>query len=233
MSLTLGERMKTNYEYTFRQYLPKRLPIIMRLDGKAFHTFTRGLEKPFDEKLIKTMEWVAMNTTDYIQGSVFAYTQSDEISILIYPWTELNSECWFNGNIQKMVSVSAAYTSVWFHKMWSLNTSLEFEALFDSRVFVIPESEVVNYFIWRQEDWIRNSVQMLGQSQFSHKQLQGKNNLKIKEMLKNNKNIDWDELDNNLKYGSYIKKNNEGKFKIYRNTPLFKENRQLIENTIL
>ena len=225
---TLGDRMK-EYENAYRIKMPKKLPIIIRLDGKAFHTLTRSMEKPFDLKFVKIMNWIAMSVTAKIQGAVFGYTQSDEISILIYPWRKPESESWFDNNIQKMVSISAAYASSWFNLMFQTEYGYDPSdvQVFDSRVFVLPDEEIINYFIWRQNDIIRNSVQMLGQAHFSSKQLHGKKIDEVKEMLISEKNLDWHNLDNHFKYGTSIK-NGETDL----NTPIFSNDRRYIGSTV-
>jgi len=163
MTDSLGDRMK-GYEKDFRTKLPDRFPVIMRVDGRAFHTWTRGCEKPFDETLIGAMNDCAISLCKEIQGAQVAYVQSDEISILIHGYKRFNSETWFGNQVQKMCSVAAGITSV----------AMSFESMkmfgrykvahFDARVFIVPESDVVNYFLWRQNDWTRNSVQMLARS---------------------------------------------------------------------
>lgn len=215
---SLGDRMK-GYENETRYYLTGKNPIIIRLDGKAFHTFTKGFRKPFDNILEMTMRKTMLYLCENIQGVSFAYTQSDEISLLL---TNINMtpeyQHWFNGNIQKMASVSASMVTMAFnHYFWdevweNINpndidetpywNSKPFDrnddeygnpkyAMFDSRVFSLPHHEVVNYFIWRQQDAIRNSKQALGQAHFSQNQLHGKNCDQICEMLKTEKEIDW------------------------------------------
>jgi len=227
--MDLGDRMK-EYENISRIKLVKRLPIIIRLDGKSFHTVTRGLDKPFDKKMTKIMNWVTLALTGQIQGSVFGYTQSDEISLLLHPWNNFESQAWFDNNIQKIVSISAGYASSWFNMMW--NNEFDYSptsnevAVFDSRVFVLPYEEVVNYFIWRQQDAIRNSVQALGQAHFSHKQLHKKNIPTIKKMLLED-GIDWETLPNHLKFGTSIIDE-----KIDLDTPSFVLDRGYIEETM-
>ena len=186
----LGDRMK-RYEDVNRHYLIRRTPVIIRLDGKAFHSFTKGLERPFDEELHKNMVHTMYMLVSQIQGAVLAYTQSDEISILIRDWDTLNTDAWFDYNIQKMVSVSASIATAEFNYAWSKRPKKI--AHFDSRVFNLPKEEVCNYFIWRQQDASRNSVNMLAQSLFSHKELQGKNVSEVQDMMMMQKSVNWND----------------------------------------
>lgn len=186
---SLGDRMKNNYENVTRNHLVRRMPVILRVDGKAFHTFTKDCDKPFDLKLSDAMIESANALVNQAMGSKLAYIQSDEISILLTDYDNLESEAWFNNNIQKLCSVSASIITSVFN--------LSFQscfATFDCRAFNIPKEEVNNYFIWRQQDWMRNSVQMLARSYYSQKELDGKNTTKMHDMLMN-KGINWSKLE--------------------------------------
>ena len=103
----LGTRMK-KYEYVTRTHLINRCPAIIRIDGKAFHTFTRGFKKPFDEILIKSMQETMKYLCENIQGCVLGYTQSDEITLVLVDYKKLDSCAWFDYNIQKMCSISSS-----------------------------------------------------------------------------------------------------------------------------
>jgi tRNA(His) 5'-end guanylyltransferase len=197
---SLGNRMKENYESIYNYKLPMRLPVIIRLDGKAFHTLIKNAVKPFDYSFIHCMDQTAKYLCENIQGAQLAYIQSDEISILLHNYKRLNSQAWFNNEIQKMTSISAALASSYF-------TATNYEKLvqFDSRVFVLPESEVCNYFIWRQQDWERNSIQMLAHSLYSHKELHKKNMVDMQELCFQ-KGKNWNDLDTHLKRGRCIYK---------------------------
>ena len=181
---SLGDRMKLFYEAPSLYKLPMRLPVIIRLDGRAFHTLTKSLDRPFDDDLIKVMQDTAVYLCENITGAVGAYVQSDEISILIHTYKKLDSQAWFGNEVQKIVSISSSMASAYA----TLNSAYAFRAptlvQFDSRVFVLPESEVCNYFIWRQQDWERNSIQMLAQSLFTHKECHKKNMKMLKDMCK-------------------------------------------------
>lgn len=172
---SLGNRMK-GYEVAARSVLPRRLPVIVRVDGKAFHTFTRGCEKPFDMRLGNSMIRAAQELCENIQGAQMAYTQSDEISVLVHNYKRFESSAWFDNQIQKICSVSASIAAV------RLSLDYQRTAYFDARVFVLPEAEVCNYFIWRQQDAVRNSIQALAQSLYSHKELFEKTQPMLQEM---------------------------------------------------
>lgn len=209
----LGDRMKS-YENITRTYLPSRMPIIIRIDGKAFHTFTKGFKKPFDDILMRAMEETAAVLSRDIEGVKIAYTQSDEISLLITNNDTWETQPWFGNNLQKMASVAAsiatlAFNRAFWHEVNMLNNdylntesterlkvycrAVEKGATFDARVFVLPADEVCNYFIWRQQDAIRNSIQSMGQAHFSHKELMNKNCENIKQMLVE-KNLKWESI---------------------------------------
>ena len=224
---TLGDRMKNNYENISRYYLTRRTPVIIRIDGKAFHTFTRGFKKPFDDILVKTMQETMKYLCENIQGCVLGYTQSDEISLVLTDYAELTTDAWFGNNLQKMCSVSASMATLAFNKAFTRNIlkqskrlyteyldekdtsyieALEIAmnkgAMFDSRVFTIPREEVCNALIWRQQDATRNSIQSVGQANFSQKELHGKSCNDIQDMLMTQKGINWNDYSTTLKRGS-------------------------------
>ena len=188
------------YERAGRSALPPRMPVIIRLDGKAFHTWTRGLERPFDERLIAGMDAVTLAVCEEVQGAQIAYVQSDEISILLHNYKRLDTQAWFDNQVQKMVSVAAGIASA---RMTSVSAEMfgkTKEAIFDARTFVLPEEEVVNYFLWRQQDATRNSIQMVAQSMYSHTELHKKNTSDLQEMIFA-KGQNWNELPTRLKRG--------------------------------
>ena len=245
---SLGDRMKS-YEYITRNYLPRRLPVIIRIDGKAFHSFTRGFKRPFDPILMHAMQNTALALCKNIEGCKLAYVQSDEISLLLTDYDNLNTNPWFEKNLQKIVSISASMATLYFnnsfkqhifnvsyppasdsesvkendefiqsmygftpeetrsHKWWdeyfvALQSAKCKGAMFDARAFVLPKEEVCNYFIWRQQDATRNSIQMVGQANFSHKELQNKSCNDIQDMLMLQKGINWNDFDTVKKRGS-------------------------------
>ena len=262
----LGNRMKIFYEEVPKTRLMRRCPVICRIDGKAFHTFTRGFKRPFDDVLIKTMQETAKYLCANIQGCQLAYTQSDEISLLLIDYQRFETSAWFDYEIQKMVSISASMATMAFDKIFCdmvgelhIKGSLEKEyscilykaaqkgAMFDARVFNIPKEEVTNYFYWRQLDASRNSIQMVGQANFSHKELQNKSCNDIQNMLMTQKWINWNNFPAYQKRGSCVVKENyldatpestdseliRSRWIIDKNIPIFKgENREYIERFV-
>ena len=223
---SIGNRMKENYENRYRFLLTRRTPIIIRLDGRAFHTLTRRLDKPFDAGFSDTMNATAVHLCCEIQGAKCAYIQSDEISILVTDFDTLTTDAWFDYNIQKITSISAGIASAYFTVHFCHDGDM---AVLDSRVFNIPVEEVCNYFIWRQMDWIRNSVQMLAQSHFSPKQLHGKNQPAMHDML-HSKEVNWADLDGRWKNGTLVRRNyGDGDRWIVTSAPMFKDYREDIE----
>lgn len=223
---SLGDRMK-EYEYVTRNYLTRKLPVIIRLDGKAFHSFTRGLKKPFDYIFVNSMQNTMKYLCENIQGCVIGYTQSDEITLVLVDYQNREASAWFDNNIQKMCSVAASMATMAFNQFFALNYhKLEEEtyeawnvkddemkyldcvrkklhsAMFDARVFTLPKEEVVNCLIWRQQDATRNSIQSVGQANFSHTQLHGKNCSNIQDMLMLEKGINWNDYSTHLKRGA-------------------------------
>ena len=216
----LGDRMK-KYENALRQYITPRMPVIMRIDGKAFHSLTRSCKKPFDEHFARSMDNTAWLLLNEIQNSRMAYVQSDEISILIIDYNTFQSQQWFGGNIQKMVSVSASMSGVEFSKCFGKN------GYFDSRVFILPEADVVNYFVWRQQDWTRNSIQLVAQSLYSPKQLHKKNCNEMQDMIFA-KGINWNDYSTYWKRGRIIVPES-----IDKDTPIFSQDRRYIEELMV
>lgn len=211
----LGNRIKDQYENRTRYFLPRRTYTIIRIDGKAFHTLTRNCEKPFDNDLIGVMNYTCKSLCEDIQGCKFGYVQSDEISLLLTDFDDIKTEAWFDGNIQKITSISASLATGAFNEYVrvysdSFSPKIDKLAVFDSRVFTIPDPiEVENYFIWRQQDATRNSIQMLARSLYSHGQCENKNTSQLQEMCFV-KGHNWDKLDTGLKRGrGYIKESYE------------------------
>ena len=173
----LGDRIKSQYEARSQTYLPRRTYTMIRLDGCHFHTYTKKLVKPFDWEFIYDMNETAKYLASNIQGCKIAYVQSDEITLLLSDFDSIETDAWFDGNVQKIVSVSASMASAKFNQLRSEKESFNPKSVgfFDSRCFVIPDrEEVLNAFIWRQKDYLRNSISMIGQSLFSPKELHGK-----------------------------------------------------------
>ena len=223
----LGTRMKEFYEGVPKTRLVRRMPVAIRIDGKAFHTFTRGFQKPFDEILVKSMQDTMKYLCENIQGCVLGYTQSDEITLILVDYQNLNSCAWFDYEVQKMCSISASMATMAFNKAFASNVAKQSKrlyseyleekdasyidtleiamnkgAMFDARCFNIPKEEVANLIYWRQLDATRNSIQMVGQANFSHKELQNKSCNMIQEMLFAEKGINWNDYPTYLKRGS-------------------------------
>jgi len=219
---SIGDRMK-RYELASKQYLTRRTPIIVRVDGKSFHTFTRGMERPFDKPLMNAMAGTAGKMVSHMDGAVFAYQQSDEISILLKDWTTLNTEAWFDNNVQKIASVSASLATGYFNLLFDSDKM----AFFDARVFSIPMEEVANYFIWRQQDATRNSIQMVAQAHFSQKQLHCVNTKAMQEKLITEKDVNWNDCSPHEKRGAAIV---DGYFDM--DVPIFTQEREYIERLL-
>lgn len=156
--MDMATRFK-GYEEVSEQILPARLPVIIRLDGNSFSRLTKvtGLQKPFDPRFVEAMDAAATAVLEYCSGAVLAYCQSDEISILLLNDMSVGTEPFLGNRTQKIVSLCAAKASVAFNRVMH-GHDIETEAVFDGRVFVVPPSEVVNYFLWRQKDAYRNCI---------------------------------------------------------------------------
>lgn len=195
---SLGDRMKA-HEAACRAVLPRRTYTLLRVDGRAFHTFTRGFEKPYDLDLMNAMDEASRTLCDEIDGAVFAYTQSDEISVLFTDLGSVNSHPWFGGVVAKQVSVAASIATASFNNYLTVYPKL---AQFDARVFTISDPvEVANYFVWRQRDAVRNSVQMVAQKYFSHRQLHGLNGGQLQEKLYQEAGVNWNDYPDGHKRG--------------------------------
>lgn len=228
---SLGDRMKL-YELATKYALPLRMPVILRVDGKNFHAATRELRRPYDESFAALMNLTARRLCEQAQGAVFAYVQSDEISVLLHNYKRLNSGSWFDNELQKIVSVGAGIASSVLTEAWK-------RVCFDARAFVLPEAEVCNYFIWRQQDATRNSVQMAARAEYSHKQVFGKNNAQMQDMLME-KGINWNHFPAGFKRGRsivreayFVPDGQGGKVERHRwhveEPPIFTKEREYIE----
>lgn len=206
----IGKRMKAYYEQIPKIKLMRRTPVAVRIDGKAFHTFTKGFDKPFDPILICTMQETMRYLCEQIQGCVLGYTQSDEITLILIDYKKLTSAAWFDYEVQKMCSIAASIATMQFNRVFrevaagkeQYRKALEKGALFDARCFNIPREEVTNLLYWRQLDASRNSVQMVGHAHFSHKELQSKSCNEIQDMLMQKKGINWNDIPTEQKRGS-------------------------------
>lgn len=248
---TLGDRMKSYYENRTKTYLPRRSNVIIRIDGCHFHTFTKGLIRPFDEVFTEAMTRTTKDLCTHIQGAKLGFVESDEISILLTDYDSLETDAWFDYSVQKLCSVSASMASMFFNKhfmdvidenlsvlksnperLTKLLEKVKLGAYFDARCFTLPRQEVCNYFIWRQNDTIRNSVSSVAQAHFSQKQLNGKSQDAMKKMLLEELNIDWErDTQSQWKRGSAVVRTEEG-WETVINLPLFTEARTFIENCL-
>lgn len=231
----LGKRMKEYYEQIPKTKLMRRTPVIIRIDGKAFHSFTKGFKRPFDDVLIESMQQTMKYLCENVQGCVLGYHQSDEISLVLVDYQKLTSNAWFDYEVQKMCSIAASMATMAFNK-WlyrtiddyantdevlvtlygdrqsdkekvqryfsALKDALAKGGMFDARCFNIPKEEVTNYIYWRQLDATRNSIQMVGQANFSHKELHGKSCNQIQDMLMTQKGINYNNFPVYQKRGS-------------------------------
>ena len=255
----LANRMK-EYEKRNQYYLQKRTPVAIRVDGRSFHTFTKGFKRPFDDILMKSMQETAKYMCENIQGAKFAYVQSDEITIILVDYDTLETDCWFNYRTDKLCSISASMATMAFNRAFVKNvdewgrltfpnwdeggTNEEVDvdllklngayqraigkgATFDARCFNIPKEEVTNLIYWRQLDATRNSIQMVGQANFSHKELQNKSCNDIQDMLHEQKGINWNDYPTVCKRGTACIKNR----KIIEYLDEFKVTAKLIDST--
>lgn len=229
----LAERMK-GYEKRNRYYLQRRMPVILRLDMRAGHSFTKGFKRPSDEVFIKSMQNTAKYLCENIQNCKLSYQQSDEITLLLVDYDKLNTDCFFDYRVDKLCSIAASMATMVFNKFFekyvneyrfskwdgiskyedgtwgyiqTLLNAVDKGAMFDARCFNIPKEEVTNNFYWRQLDASRNSIQMVGQANFSHKELQNKSCNDIQDMLMTQKGINWNDLPTYQKRGSCCARN--------------------------
>ena len=234
MNDSLGNRMK-EYEGVPANVLIRKLPVIIRLDGQAFHTFTRTMDKPYDVGFSEVMWTTAVRLCEKVQGCQLAYVQSDEISLLLVDYKKIQSDPWFGYKVQKVVSSAAAIATAAFIRAYdsdreevygreTAGARFEVQPTFDSRCYNLPKEEVSNYFIWRQRDSERNSIQGLAPAQFSHKDLQNLNNSQLQEKLFSERGINWDKLPTPQKRGvCVIRAGEEGlpNWFVDQNIPIF------------
>lgn len=246
-----GDRMKM-YENVSRLYLTPKTPVIIRIDGKSFHTFTRGFAKPFDIVLLNSMQDAMKYLCENISGCVLGYTQSDEISLVLVDYENIKTSAWFEYNIQKCSSVAASMATMAFNNAFLKNMQMDPEtvlcqndkynamfslretyqkvagkAMFDARIFNIPKEEVTNCILWRQNDAARNSIQMVARTYFSHKELAGKSTGEMQDMLFTKHGINWNDYPVRFKRGSCcvkipVKGKDRPKWTIDNEIPIFK-----------
>jgi len=230
----IGNRMKKQYENRTRYSLPRRTYTIIRIDGKAFHSFTKKMncKRPFDFDFMSNMNKTAIKLCNEIQGAKFAYVQSDEISILLTDFDKITTDAWFDNNIQKITSISASIGTAHFNKyINSVSPCNPYLAFFDSRVFTIPDHyEVANYFVWRQQDATRNSVQLVAQSHYSHKELHKKNQSELQDMI-HKKGDNWNDYPVGAKRGRFIQYLENDGWSVV-DPPIFTQDRDFLNNLI-
>jgi len=236
--LDIGNRMK-EYEKITEYHLTRRVPVIIRVDGRAFHTITRRrFGKQWSMEFVEQMREASQFTMKDIQGCDFCYSQSDEVSFLLTDYRTIRTDAWFGYDLRKIISISASLMSSVFSRIYGKNVC------FDSRAWSIPQDEVCNYFIWRQIDATRNAIQMAGREYFSHKQLENKCCNEIQEMLFQEHGVNFNDYPVVRKRGFCIKR-----FKVYEltiekceplgekyevdlNIPIFTQDREYIEQFV-
>ena len=223
---SLSIRMKSFYEERSRTYLPRRTYTIIRLDGRSFKNYTKGLVKPFDDGLINDMDETAKYLCKNIQGAKLAFVQSDEITLVLTDFENITTDAWFDGEVQKMTSISASMATEKFNQLRLIRQFNDFSSeylnydsskvvdilskfkmgQFDSRAFVIPsKEEVMNNLQWRQQDTVRNSISTVAQTLYSPSELNGKNQSDMQEMCFQ-KGINWNDYLPKYKRGRLIVK---------------------------
>ena len=258
---SLGDRIKSSYEDRSKTFLNRRTITIIRLDGKGFSKFTKNLNKPFDDGFSQDMDATALYLCENIQGAKFAYTQSDEISVVLCDFDNLETDAWFDYNVQKMTSIAASLATARFNQLRLVRMQNEAYknrfrymtideidktnlAFFDARVFQVPNiDEMFNALLWRQQDCTRHSISMAASAVYSHKELEKKSSSVKQEMLFQ-KGINWNDYLPKYKRGSVVKKKlyyiegSDGdtyarsKWIVDGNTPIFTEDREYLFNLI-
>lgn len=246
-NLSLGDRMKL-YEEVTRGKLPPRTYTLMRVDGRAFHTFTKKFKRPFDDDFVNMMNQSAVALCSEVQGAKIGFVQSDEISVVMTDFDDINTTSWFDGVVQKICSNSASIVTETFNReyiKWLIkNNCINFDinqiidfvdknngARFDSRVFTIPSpTDVINYLIWRQQDATRNSISAAALALYSHSQLNGKSGSEKQEMMFQ-KGVNWNDYPDGLKRGRVIMRNEDGKWVVV-DPPIFTQNWDWLTNII-
>lgn len=243
--MTLEQRMKVYYEMPYKAYLTRRTPVVIRVDGKAAHTYTKALNKPFDEVFVNAMFAATHELCEEAQGCVLAYTQSDEISIVLLDYQTINTDAWFGYSINKLVSICASTATAHFNSAFrfyahnelgemdnggvcdeayakrskALQDCIDNPLLFDARAFNLPKEEVCNYLIWRQNDARRNSISSLARAYFSHKEVCRKSGSELIEMMLD-KGVDYNKRPDAFKRGvCYLRK--DGKWTADIHIPVF------------
>lgn len=202
---SLGDRCKS-YEKVFKNHLTSRTPIIIRVDGRSFHSYTRPFDRPFDDDLSYAMREAATYVAQDMQNFKMFYTQSDEVSFLLYD-NNIESETWFGNNLSKVCSIAASRMTAKFNSIIYHTNKTARLAEFDARAFNIPETDISNYFLWRMKDNYRNSVNAYARKFLSHKNMHGKKIDEIKKEL-NDMDKPWDQIKPIYKFGLLLVNNN-------------------------
>ena len=235
--MNIGERMKEYYEKSTRLFLPRRNYGVVRVDGRAFHTYTKGCDRPFDLDLYNAMRWSAEELCSSISGTKLAFIQSDEISVVFTDFDNRDTQMWFDGNIQKIASISSSIATAGFSNWLIKNNCMKKFGnklpIFDARVFTISNiEEVINYLIWRQQDYTRNSISMVARTLYSHKELCNKNTSQMQDMIFE-KGINWNDYPNCFKRGTLLPINMvDGWIGGSMETPIFTADKQILREIL-
>lgn len=212
----LGRRMKRDYEDALRIFVPRRTHVVLRIDGRGFHKFTEELERPYSRALADALDQAALFLCQEMIGCRFGYGQSDEYSFLLTDFEREDAALWFDGNVQKMVSVSASLFTAAFNRAFPSDRI----AAFDSRVLVISQwAEVERYFLWRQLDASANSLNMLASAHYTHDALLGRSTSEKHELL-HARGINWAREAPDFKRGRVVKRAAQG-WVVDREIPIF------------
>jgi tRNA(His) guanylyltransferase len=223
----LGRRIKRDYEDALRISLPRRSFVVVRIDGRGFHKFTRHLERPYCRPLADALDQAALALCQEMIGCRFGYGQSDEYSFLLTDFEREDAPLWFDGNMQKIVSVSASVFTGAFNAAFQAKAP----AVFDSRVMVISQRiEVARYFLWRQLDASANSLNMLASAHFPHADLENQSTAEKHELL-HAKGINWAKQPTDFKRGRVVKHSQTG-WEIDLEIPVFNRDKVYLEALI-
>jgi tRNA(His) 5'-end guanylyltransferase len=213
-------------EHAHRTYLPGNSYAVIRVDGKGLSKYTRSLVRPFDAEFSADMQATALYLAQQVQGAVAAYTQSDEISVVLSDLSSTDTQLWFGGQVQKVVSIAAALATAKFNSLRPEHGL----AVFDGRTHPLDgQEEVAGYLRWRQEDAMKNSVGMLASHHISHRQLQGVSVERRKRMLLEEDGVDWDQLPQHLRQGTLIRRERRTETVTYRHGRTGEEHTVVVE----
>lgn len=201
----LGDKMKSFESVESDRRAVKGMPLMARLDGRSFSSFTANFARPYDTRLTNLM----IDTTKFLvekTQAVLGYTQSDEISLMWNVEEDSCSQYLFDGRFQKMTSILAAYATGYFvsHLASAIPEKAGEIPLFDCRVWQVPTlMDAYSTFWWREKDAIKNSITMAASTKFSHKALHGVNGQTKKAMLRE-VGIEFDDYPESFRHGTYI-----------------------------